>query len=244
MINTDTLKSFEPDSKTINIIKSMDEREECNQESLRMVTIQLDQNLDNLLETLLEKYEYIERELNISSELDMDDSGYYKTKLTGYDSPRAKVGKISSSLKENTITYSTDNNSFEENSGLTIQNIDMSSLEGNVIRLSDLGKEELLCGNILDNVFFNFRREHEDTIIILDFKYIEQVSKNFLKSFAKFLLETSNKVIPVNMNATISNDFSSFIKINLYSDEDLLLDEKRDKEMRKKREKGKISTDD
>lgn len=203
MINTDILKNFESDSKTTIEIIDIEQVEECSQESIKIIVNETDKN--NVTR---------EKKLVISSELDIDESGYYKSKLTGYQNKENKY-RYKPVSKETTIDYPTENNSLVPNSGVTVQNIDFSNLFADVIKLSDYGKE-LLCGNLLDNLFLNFKKDNDNTLLIIDFDGIEEVSENFLKTLIKYLLQTSNKVIPINMSTAVSNDFSSFIAINLW----------------------------
>lgn len=221
MINTDMLKSFEPDSNTFTIIREINHSSECDSESVRLVLEQVDRSIDQI-----DIPESINRELVITSGLDIDETGYYKSKLTGYDTPKLTDRQAKTRLTENVIEYTTENNSFEENTGVTIQNVELNSLVGDRIRLAEYGKK-LLCGHILDNLFLEFKKEKDNALLIIDFDEIEEVSENFMKSFAKFLLQTSNKVIPINMDLPILNDFNTFMYIYLVSDEDKLEDQLR-----------------
>ena len=108
------------------------------------------------------------------------------------------------------VVYETDVNAFLVNTGLTIQNIDLTLLEGYYLQLSSLGKT-FSCGNLLDNIFLSLKIEEDNILLIIDFDGVEEVSESFFKSYTKFLLETSNKVITINMDTAISNAFSDFI---------------------------------
>jgi len=114
-------------------------------------------------------------------------------------------------IGDGTVVYETDINAIELNSGITIKNIDFSSIKGYWIKLSVINKK-LICGHILDNIAIAIKKQMDNSLVIIDFSEIEEVSENFLKSYTKFLLETSNKVITINMDATISNDFGNFIE--------------------------------
>lgn len=207
MINSGILKSFITDENITNIIKNITQEQTCDQD---IITLTIEQNDGN---------EGIEKQLIINSELDMDAAGYYKSKLNGYDVSEAP--RKTTVLSEK-VEYPMEVNSFVENSGLTIQNIDLLNLEGDYIKLADFGKD-FLCGNILENIVFPFEKD-ESSLLIIDFKKIESLSEKFLETFTKYLLKTSNKVIPINMNAQIANEFYSFISIYLV-DPELLIEE-------------------
>ena len=113
-------------------------------------------------------------------------------------------------IGDGTVVYKTDVNSFEKNSGLTIHNIEFSDLRGYYIRLKDLSST-FSCGNVVDNLVLSIKKEYDNILLVIDFNEVEEVSESFLKSYTKFLLETNNKVITINMNIAISNSFGSFI---------------------------------
>ena len=117
------------------------------------------------------------------------------------------------------VVYETDLNAFQENSGLTIQNIDLGLLTGYYLKLSTINKS-LSCGNMLENTLFSMGLDKKNILLILDFEKVEEVSESFLKSYTKFLLETSNKVLTINMNISISNDFGNFVLANIQEEEE------------------------
>ena len=45
----------------------------------------------------------------------------------------------------------------------------------------------------------------------MDFDEVEEVVDSFFESYTKFLLTTNNKVITINMNTNITNQFGFFI---------------------------------
>ena len=54
--------------------------------------------------------------------------------------------EIKITIGDGTVVYSTDINSFEENSGLTIHNIELASLDNfYYINLKEIGKNAFLC---------------------------------------------------------------------------------------------------
>lgn len=112
------------------------------------------------------------------------------------------------------MVYKTDINSFVEETGVTIQNVNFP-IEGYYIRLSEIGKT-FICGNIIENLFIELKKnEVENSLLVLDFDGVEELSDNFFKGYTKILLQTSNKVITINMNTGLSNGFSSFILSNI-----------------------------
>lgn len=117
-------------------------------------------------------------------------------------------------IGDGSVVYTTDINSFEENSGLTIHNIEFSSLTGYYLRLGDINTA-FNCGNIINNLDIELKRNEKNILLIIDFDEVTEVSNSFFKTYTKFLLETSNKVITINMNTAISNTFSDFIQTNI-----------------------------
>ena len=122
-------------------------------------------------------------------------------------------------IGDGTVVYKTDINAIELNSGITIKNIDFNSLKGYYIKLSEINKK-LICGHIIDNMAVAIKKQIDNTLIIIDFDGVEEVSENFLESYTKFLLETSNKVISINMNIEITKDFGIFVNENIDEVED------------------------
>lgn len=112
------------------------------------------------------------------------------------------------------MVYKTDINSFVEESGLTIQNINFP-IEGYYVKVADLG-DKVTCGNLIENAFIELQNEGvSNTLIVVDFIEVEQLSESALKSYTKILLQSSNKIITINMDTSVSNGFSSFILQNI-----------------------------
>lgn len=128
-------------------------------------------------------------------------------------------------IGDDTVVYETDVNAFQKNSGLTIQNIDLTLLRELLdekvyyLKLSTVSPT-FSCGNILENILLNIKAEEDNVLLILDFKGVEEVSNSFFKSYTKFLLETSNKVISINMSTIISNEFGNFIMSTILQEEE------------------------
>ena len=120
------------------------------------------------------------------------------------------------------VVYKSDINSFLENTGVTIQNVvfPLSSTKVYYLPLSAIGKE-FVCGNLFSNILLELEREEEkNRIIIVDFQDVKEVSAAFLSTYTKFLLETSDKIITINMNLAISNDFASYVLSNIVGEEE------------------------
>ena len=112
------------------------------------------------------------------------------------------------------MVYKTDINSFVEESGLTIQNINFP-IEGYYVKVADLG-DKVTCGNLIENAFIELQNESiNNTLIVVDFIEVEQLSESAMKSYTKILLQSSNKIITINMDTSVSNGFSSFILQNI-----------------------------
>lgn len=121
--------------------------------------------------------------------------------------------EIKFTIGDGTVVYKTDINSFEKKSGLTIHNIEFP-IKGYYIDLQDISKT-FSCGKIIDNLVLLMKKEYDDVLIIINFEGVEEISDNFFKSYTKFLLESNNKIITINMNTSITNSFGSFIKTNI-----------------------------
>lgn len=117
-------------------------------------------------------------------------------------------------IGDGTVVYKTDINSFESNSGLTIHNIEFPYLTGYYINLQDISKT-FSCGNIIDNLVLMMKKDYNNVLIIVDFEGVEEITDSFFKSYTKFLLESNNKIITINMNTSITNNFGSFIRTNI-----------------------------
>lgn len=115
---------------------------------------------------------------------------------------------------DDSVVYETDINSFEENSGVTIHNIILQELEAYYISLKSIS-DTFGCGNIFDNLALQIDNEYQNVLLIIDFDGVEEIVDSFFESYTKFLLKTSNKVITINMNTGITNQFGNFIKQNI-----------------------------
>lgn len=112
------------------------------------------------------------------------------------------------------MVYKTDINSFVENTGVTVQNVTFP-VPGYYIKLSNIS-ENFICGNIIENLFMELRKNDiKNSLIVLDFDGVKELSNNFLINYTKILLETSNKIITINMSTALSNEFGSFVLSNL-----------------------------
>ena len=128
--------------------------------------------------------------------------------------------KIEFRIGDGTVVYTTDVNAFEENSGLTIKNVDFNAnLEGYYLNLGVLSNS-FVCGNIIDNLAMEIKSEYENVLLIVDFEGVEELSNSFFVSYTKFLLQSSNKIITINMNTALTNEFSNFIKTNIKESEE------------------------
>ena len=115
------------------------------------------------------------------------------------------------------VVYKSDINSFIADSGVTIKNI-VFPIESSKVYYLPLGSlnKTFVCGNLFSNIMLELERvEEKNRIVIIDFNGVDEVSAAFLSTYTKFLLETSDKVITINMNMAISNDFGSYVISNI-----------------------------
>lgn len=115
------------------------------------------------------------------------------------------------------VVYKSDINSFVADSGVTIKNI-VFPIKSSKIYYLPLGSlnKTFVCGNLFSNIMLELERvEEKNRIVIIDFDGVDEVSAAFLSTYTKFLLETSDKVITINMNMAISNDFGSYVISNI-----------------------------
>ena len=114
------------------------------------------------------------------------------------------------------VVYKTDTNAFLENTGMTIKNIRLPLISEKVFYLKLNDEASIFtCGNSLNNILLEVEKEISNGVLIIDFDGVEEISSYFLKKYTQFLLETSNKVITINMNTSISYDFGLFISANI-----------------------------
>lgn len=111
---------------------------------------------------------------------------------------------------DDNVVYETDINSFEENSGVTIHNVIFNEIRAYYIRLKDVAKT-FGCKNVFDNFSLKLDKEYQNVLLVMDFDEVEEVVDSFFESYTKFLLTTNNKVITINMNTNITNQFGFFI---------------------------------
>ena len=115
------------------------------------------------------------------------------------------------------VVYKSDINSFLENNGVTISNLvfPVESSKVYYLDLSALG-DTFSCGNLFSNILLELdRTEEKNRILIIDFQDVNEVSESFLKTYTKFLLESKDKILTINMNTAISNEFASFVLSNV-----------------------------
>lgn len=112
-------------------------------------------------------------------------------------------------LEGDNIIYKGKKNIFVKNSGLTISN-PQSEIPAYLINMVDFG-ENLLCGNVINNILVILSQNNIDGVILLiDFEGVLSVSENFVNAYTKYLLETKNKVITINQNTDVSNAFGAY----------------------------------
>ena len=133
---------------------------------------------------------------------------------------------ISFAIKEDETktNYQTKPNQFIENSGVTIQNVIFPFFTENeddvyLIQVSDFGTN-FECGKVIENLFLLLNQNIKNKVIIIDFDEVESVSKEFSESLTKIILETTNKIIPINMSIKMTKTFGRFILDNFYGEEE------------------------
>lgn len=113
------------------------------------------------------------------------------------------------------MVYKTDINSFVTESGVTIQNVSFPIKKAYYINLSNISKT-LICGNIIENLFLELQKNNvENSLLVVDFNGVKELSKSFYEGYTKVLLQTSNKIITINMDTQLSNEFSAFVLSNI-----------------------------
>ena len=111
---------------------------------------------------------------------------------------------------DDNITYQTQANLFNENTGVTIDNV-TNNLPAYGIKLNQYG-DNLTCGHIIDNAIgFLKNAELENIVLIIDFDGILDISKSFCEQYFKFILNTKSKVISINQNTNINMAFSTYV---------------------------------
>lgn len=128
---------------------------------------------------------------------------------------------------DSTMTYTIEKNKFEENTGLTVSNIEFP-VPVYLISLSSYaesaeydesivisGNTTFSCGNIIDNLFLALKSKIDNVILIIDFDGITEVSDNFCKQYLQYLLTTKNKVITINQDINVTNIFAHYVIQNI-----------------------------
>jgi len=93
MINKNMLKGLEPNTSPnsyFTVITKIEQKEECNQESVVLTLQQIDKDL----ETISEDASVIEKELTITSGLELSDDDFYRTRLVGYCIDKNKITPV------------------------------------------------------------------------------------------------------------------------------------------------------
>lgn len=111
------------------------------------------------------------------------------------------------------MVYKTDINTLAAETGMTVKNISFPIEDVYIVQISNIGKN-FECGKIIENIFTVLKQEIDNQIIIADFNEVETISEEFSESWAKVLLSTNNKIIPINMNINIMKTFSMFVEGN------------------------------
>lgn len=107
------------------------------------------------------------------------------------------------------MAYKSKKNIFNKDSGLTIEN-PQDKIPAYLIKMNEFGTH-LLCGNIINNILIVLSQNDLDGIILLvDFDGVLEVSGSFIKDYTKYLLQTKNKVITINLNNDVSNAFGEY----------------------------------
>ena len=109
------------------------------------------------------------------------------------------------------ITFQTQKNLFQENTGLTIANPDVD-IPVYGLRLNQFGTS-IICGHIIDNIIGELKGAGlENIILIVDFTDIVEISESFCEQYFRFLLTTKSKVISIHQHTNINIAFSSYIE--------------------------------
>lgn len=93
MINKNMLKGLEPNispTSYFTVINKIEQKEECNQESIVFSIFQIDKDL----ESTIENASVISKELTITSGLELSEDNFYRTKLVGYCVDKDKITQI------------------------------------------------------------------------------------------------------------------------------------------------------
>ena len=108
----------------------------------------------------------------------------------------------------------TEINALVENSGVTLQNVEYPIPVYYLILKDNFG-ETLKCGNVINTFFTAIKEQIKNSIIVIDFEDIDEVSDNFCAQYCKYILNTNNKILTINQNINVSNIFANFILTNI-----------------------------
>ena len=108
----------------------------------------------------------------------------------------------------------TEINALVENSGVTLQNVEYP-IPAYYLILKDNFGETLKCGNVINTFFTAIKEQIKNSIILIDFDGVYEVSDNFCAQYCKYILNTNNKILTINQNINVSNIFANFILTNI-----------------------------
>lgn len=113
------------------------------------------------------------------------------------------------------LVYKSEINNIVPNSGITMENVEYP-VPAYYINLADVYGETLRCGNIINTFFAALKSQIDNTVIIMDFQGIKEISDSFCSQYYKHLLTTKNKIIIINQSINVSNMFAQFVLTNSY----------------------------
>ena len=117
--------------------------------------------------------------------------------------------------EDDKLIYKNNINAFIEEDGVTIQNIEYP-VPAYYVNLYDVYGKTLKCGNIINTFFTALKSQVDNSLIIMDFENIEEISDSFCSQYYKHLLTTKNKIITINQNINVSNIFAEFVLTHSY----------------------------
>lgn len=109
---------------------------------------------------------------------------------------------------------STEINALIENSGVTLQNIEYPIPVYYLVLVENFGTT-MKCGNVINTFFTAIKEQIKNSIIVIDFNGIEEVSENFCAQYCKYILNTNNKILTINQDINVSNIFANFVLTNI-----------------------------
>lgn len=113
------------------------------------------------------------------------------------------------------VIYKNNINAFIEKDGVTVQNIEYP-VPAYYVNLYSIYGKTLKCGNIINTFFAALKSKVDNSLIIIDFEEVEEVSDSFCSQYYKHLLTTKNKIITINQNINVSNIFAEFVLTHSY----------------------------